>query len=63
MNMLKTTKATTPEQYIAETYKGKLPKADIGKSCIRYKRLSDLDLQTIRDLIKETADLPLLGAV
>lgn len=41
--------------YVAERYKDKLPKAKIGKSCVRFKRLSDLDQKALIALIKETA--------
>ena len=42
--------------YVAERYRERLPKANIGKSCVRFKRLSDLDDATLRELIRETAD-------
>ena len=42
--------------YVAERYKKRLPKADIGKSCVRFKRLSDLDETRLRELIRETAE-------
>jgi len=32
-----------------------LAKADIGKSCVRFKRLSDLDEEALRELIRVTA--------
>ncbi|MFZ5469862.1 MAG: DUF1801 domain-containing protein [Myxococcota bacterium] len=41
--------------YVAERYKAKLPKASIGKSCVRFKRLADVDLKVLAALIKETA--------
>ncbi len=41
--------------YVAERYKDRLPKANIGKSCVRFKHLSDLDEETLRELIRETA--------
>ena len=41
--------------YVAERYKAKLPKASIGKSCVRFKRLSDLDERALAALIKQTA--------
>jgi hypothetical protein len=41
--------------YVAERYRKKLPKANIGKSCVRFKRLSDLDEKALRQLIKDTA--------
>ncbi len=42
--------------YVAERYKKRLPKASIGKSCVRFKRLSDLDERALRELIRESAD-------
>ena len=41
--------------YVAERYRKRLPKADIGKSCVRFKRLSDLDEGILRELIREAA--------
>jgi hypothetical protein len=40
--------------YVAERYKALLPKASIGKSCVRFKRLDDLDLPTLARLLRET---------
>ncbi len=42
--------------YVAERYKKRLPKASIGKSCVRFKRLSDLDEKALKELIRESAD-------
>ncbi len=39
--------------YVAERYKKRLPKANIGKSCVRFKRLDDLDLNALKDLVRE----------
>jgi hypothetical protein len=47
--------AADDDGYVAERYRGRLPKANIGKSCVRFKRLSDLDEETLRELIRETA--------
>jgi uncharacterized protein YdhG (YjbR/CyaY superfamily) len=41
--------------YLAETFRDRLPKADIGKSCVRFKRLSDVDTSALRELIREGA--------
>ncbi len=41
--------------YVAEAFKERLPKADIGKSCVRFKRLSDLDPGVLEELIRTTA--------
>ena len=48
---------TTDGAYLAESYRDRLPKADIGKSCIRFKRVSDVDLGIIEDLVHEAATL------
>ncbi len=41
--------------YVAEQYRERLPRANIGKSCVRFKRLADLDETALRDLIRQTA--------
>jgi uncharacterized protein YdhG (YjbR/CyaY superfamily) len=41
--------------YVAEAFRDRLPKADIGRSCVRFKSLSDLDESTLRELIRVTA--------
>jgi len=41
--------------YVAETFKPRLPKAKIGKSCVTFKKLADVDLTTITELVKEGA--------
>ena len=48
--------AADDEGYVAERYKERLPKASIGKSCVRFKRVSDLDEDVLRELIRESAD-------
>ena len=42
--------------YLAETYKDQLPKASIGKSCIRFKRLGDVDQEVLERLLRNVAD-------
>jgi Domain of unknown function (DU1801) len=44
--------------YLAESYRDRLPKADIGKSCIRFKRLEDVDETVLREMIREAAKRP-----
>jgi len=39
----------------ADQYQELLPKAKIGKSCVRFKRLSDLDAAALARVIRETA--------
>ena len=41
--------------YIAESYRERLPKADIGRSCVRIKRLTDVDIDVLSELIRAGA--------
>jgi hypothetical protein len=50
--------ATDGKTYVAEKFKKALPKASIGKSCVRFKRLSDLDESALAKLIREGAKPP-----
>jgi Domain of unknown function (DU1801) len=43
--------------YLAETYKEQLPKASIGKSCIRFKRLGDVDQEVLERLLRNVAEV------
>ncbi len=49
-------------KYVAEGYKEKLPKANIGKSCIRFKKVSDIDLKVLAEILKITAKNPMSAA-
>jgi hypothetical protein len=55
--------AVDNEKYITESFKDKLPKASIGKSCIRFKSLADIDLNIITKIISEAAKLGGVGQV
>ena len=48
--------------YLAEAYRDRLPKADIGKSCVRFRRLDDLDHEVLRGLVREAAKSPAASA-
>jgi hypothetical protein len=39
--------------YAAERFDTRLGKVNVGKSCIRFKHLSDLNLDEIRNLLRE----------
>lgn len=43
--------AVDGDTYVAEKYKSKLPKASIGKSCIRFKKPEDIDLKVLQEVI------------
>jgi len=49
--------------YLAERYVERLPKASIGKSCVRFKRVDDIDLGVVRELIGEAGRIGPAGAV
>lgn len=50
-------------EYIAEKYKSELGKVSVGKSCIRFKKLEDLNLITFEKVIKLAEESPgLVGA-
>ena len=53
----------TPQGYLAESYKERLPAADIGRSCVRFKRLADLDDAVLLDLLAEAGRTRPAGAV
>ena len=45
-------------EYIAEKYKKDLGKVSVGRSCIRFKKLSDLNLDAITKVIKKASENP-----
>lgn len=49
--------------YLAEKHKKELGKVSVGKSCIRFKKLSDLNLDVLKKVIKEAAKNPGLAGV
>ncbi len=50
-------------KYLAEEYKDKLPKASIGKSCIRFKSIKDIDLLILKEIIKKAEKIGGAGQV
>ncbi len=50
--------STSDGQYVAEKYAKKLGKVSVGKSCIRFKKLDDVDLPTLKRVIKEASKKP-----
>ncbi len=43
--------AADDQGYVAERFRARLPKADIGRSCVRFKRLDDLDEGVLVELL------------
>ncbi len=50
-------------EYIAEKHKDELGKVSVGKSCIRFKRIADLNLVTLEKVIKMAEKSPGLVGV
>ncbi len=50
--------AVEDNEYIAEKYKDELGKVSVGKSCIRFKKLEDLDMGVFKKVIKLAAENP-----
>lgn len=44
--------ATEDGEYVAEKYAKDLGKVNVGKSCIRFKKLEDLDLEVLEKMLK-----------
>ncbi len=45
-------------EYVAEKYKHELGKVSVGKSCIRFNKLDDLNFKTLEKVIKLAAKFP-----
>ena len=45
-------------EYIAEKYKGELGKVSVGRSCIRFRKLDDLNLKALEKVIKLATKSP-----
>ena len=48
--------------YLAERYADRLPNADVGRSCVRFKRLDDVDADVLRRLARDAAATGPAGA-
>lgn len=49
--------AVEGNKYVAEKYKDKLPKASIGRSCIRFKKIEDIDLDILKEILLKNEKL------
>lgn len=45
-------------KYLAEIFKDKLGKVSVGRSCIRFKKLEDLNLEVLKQLLKRAEKAP-----
>ncbi len=50
---------TKDGEYLAEKYKDILGKTSVGKSCIRYKKIEDIDWKGLEKVLKESQEISL----
>lgn len=53
--------AVDEEGWVAERFKERFPKAKIGKSCVRFKKLDDLDPKVLTAFLKAVAKTKRIG--
>lgn len=53
--------AADDEGWLAERYKDRFPKAKIGKSCVRFKKVDDLDAKELTAFLKAVAKTKSIG--
>jgi uncharacterized protein YdhG (YjbR/CyaY superfamily) len=46
------------KEYLAEKYKAELGKVSVGKSCVRFKKIEDLNLSALKKVIALAAKTP-----
>lgn len=46
------------KRYLAEKYKKELGNVSVGKSCIRIKKMEDLNVRTVAKILREAAKKP-----
>lgn len=49
--------AAADGEYLAESYAGRIGKAKIGRSTVSFKRLSDIDLDVLKQLLTRAREL------
>lgn len=53
--------AADGRRYLAEAYAGRLGKAKVGKSSISFRKLADVDLDVLSELLERAGTLPAAG--
>ena len=49
--------------YLPEVYGSRLGRVSCGKSCIRFERVDDLDVDVVREILREAASIGGVSAV
>ena len=50
--------STEGGEYLAEKNKDRLGKVSVGRSCIRFKKLENVDLQALANVVRQAAAFP-----
>ena len=50
--------AVNKDGYLAEQFKNELGKVSVGRSCIRFKKIEDINLKTLAKIIKLAEKFP-----
>lgn len=50
-------------EYLAEKYKDILGKTSVGKSCIRYKKIEDIDWMGLEKILKESQKIAMVDGI
>ncbi len=50
--------AVVEGRYVAETFKDQLGKVSVGKSCIRFKTVKDINMDVLKTVLKKAAENP-----
>ena len=48
---------STDGRYLAEAFADRLPKASVGRSCVRFPRLAAVDVDVLEELVARAAEL------
>lgn len=48
--------AMKDDKYLPEIYGSRLGKVSVGKSCIRVKKIDDINVEAIKQIVREAAD-------
>lgn len=51
------------DKSLVESYADRLPKAEIGRSCINFRKFEDADLEVLKEIAKKTAAADFSGWV
>jgi len=54
---------TGPDEYLAESFAGRLGDARVGRTTVQFSKLAALELEALRELLRGAAELPPPGRV